>query len=254
MIGMPRSLLVGWLFLFIPQTALLSDLVFSQSQERIIFDESFEQGLDHWEVEDRGRNHLIELKDGKLIIRNRTETPGIFVWNRISLPKSFRLEFDFCPLGRGGKKEGFFLLFLGAKGIDGSEIFDDSLWEGSQLEDFGKYTKGKIRCYHIGYLRGETGLCNLRKNPGLNLVQSNTVPILIEGETYRIVVEKRNARLTMRIRGAGISSDKELFQNWTDSAVDSPVLDGGHFGFRQIAYDTGVVGAYDNVRLTDLEP
>ena len=238
---------------FLPVLVLtLSHFLFSQTNERVIFEEDFEHGLNRWKVEDRGAHHLIELKDGKLIISNRTETPGIFVWNRIDLPDSFRVEFDFSPVGRGSKKEGFFLLFLGAKGVDGASIFGESVWSGSELQDFRKYTRGEIRCYHIGYLRGETGLCNLRKNPGLNLVQSNSVPILWEGETYRIVVEKRASLITMRISGAGIESDQELFQEWVDFAETTQVLNGGNFGFRQIAYGEGVVGAYDNVRLTEL--
>jgi hypothetical protein len=248
------GLVVCLFFLFNPAGFSLDRLLFPQSRERVVFEESFEQGLNHWRVEDRGKHHLIELKNGQLVINNRTETPGVFVWNILELPLNYRLEFDFSPLGRGSQKEGFFLLFLGAKGIDNRAIFEDSLWADSELEDFRKYTRGAIRCYHIGYLRGQTGLCNLRKNPGLNLVQSNSVPILLEGETYRIIVQKKNARITMRISGAGIDSDQELFQDWTDPAEGVPVLNGGHFGFRQIAYDEGVAGVYDNVRLTDLGP
>jgi hypothetical protein len=71
---------------------------------------------------------------------------------------------------------------------------------------------------------------------------------------YRIFVEKRDATISMRVIGPGISPKHELFQQWTDAATDAPVLNGGHFGFRQIAYDQGVRGAYDNVKLTDLSP
>jgi hypothetical protein len=53
----------------------------------------------------------------------------------------------------------------------------------------------------------------------------------------------------MQVRGAGISPDQEIFQDWTDPGE---VFNRGHFSFRQIAYDEGVVGAYDNVRLVDL--
>lgn len=251
-IGSRPGLLVCLFLLFSPFSSSIDPLLFPQTRERVVFEENFEHGLNQWRVEDRGKHHLIELKNGQLVISNRTETPGVFVWNVVELPLNYRLEFDFSPLGRGNEKEGFFLLFLGAKGIDNRTIFEDSLWSDAELEDFRKYTRGEIRCYHIGYLRGETGLCNLRKNPGLKLVRSNKVPILREGETYRIVVQKRNARITMRISGAGIDSGQELFQDWTDPAGDVPVLNGGHFGFRQIAYDKGVVGVYDNVRLTDL--
>jgi hypothetical protein len=226
----------------------------TQGLEKVIFEEDFEHGLNYWRVEDRGAHHLIELKEGQLIITNRTKTPGVFVWNTVELPESFRLEFDFTPLGRGRNKEGFFLLFLSAKGLDNRSIFEESLWLGSELEDFRKYTRGDIRCYHIGYLRGETGLCNLRKNPGLNLVKSNPVPILREGETYRVSVEKRGARISMRTIGPGIPPDQELFQDWSDPAFENPVLNGGHFAFRQIAYDEGVQGAYDKVKLTAISP
>jgi hypothetical protein len=245
-------------FLFLLMTLLISvafflkNALFAEVRERVILEEDFEHGLNQWKVEDRGRHHLIELKNGELVISNRTETPGVFVWNTVELPPNYRLEFDFIPRGRGRQQEGFFLLFLGAKGVDDRSIFDDSIWSGSRLEDFRKYTRGEIRCYHIGYLRGETGLCNLRKNPGLNLVSSNRVPILIQEETYRIVVEKVGGRIKMLVTGPGVSAAQQLFQDWTDPAKDVPILEGGHFGFRQIAYDEGVVGAYDNVRLTDL--
>jgi hypothetical protein len=228
----------------------LNLILYSQNGEEVIFEENFEQGLNHWKVEDHGKHHLVEVVDGQLIITNRTETPGIFVWNTVDLPQSFRLEFDFCPLGRGTEEKGFFLLFLAARGLGGTDILQDSLWSGSELQDFKKYTQGNIRCYHIGYLRGRTGLCNLRKNPGLSLVNSNSVPVLQEGETYRVVVEKRKARITMRINGPQIDRTQAVFQDWTDP---SNVLNGGHFAFRQIAYDEGVKGAYDNVKLTALD-
>jgi hypothetical protein len=228
--------------------------LFGESDERLILSEDFEDGLDLWRVEDRGGHHLVEVTDGRLIIRNLVPTPGVFVWSRVELPTSFRLEFDFCPLGRGKSQEGFYLLFFGALALDGTSIFEEEVWHSEPLEDFRKYTRGDIRCYHIGYLRGKTGLCNLRKNPGLNLVQSNEVPGLVEGETYRIVVEKRGGSIKMSVSGLGIEPHQRIFQDWEDLAADSPVLDGGAFAFRQIAYDEGVAGAYDNVRLVALVP
>jgi hypothetical protein len=250
------------IFRFLPMMGILLTLLLSfwipvlsqSSDERLIFEERFEHGLNHWKVEDRGKHHLIELTNGELHISNRTETPGVFVWNTTPLPESYRLEFDFTPLGRGSKNEGFFLLFLGAKGLNDISIFDDSLWSSSELVDFRKYTRGSIRCYHIGYLRGETGLCNLRKNPGLKLVKSSRVPALREGSKYHIVVKKKDARITMRVTGPGIDPNHQVFQDWTDPAQEGPVLNGGHFGFRQIAYDKAVKGAYDNVKLFDLNP
>ena len=247
----------GWSFYFL-LTVLVGFVaplqVIAESAERLILSEDFEGGLDLWRVEDRGGHHLVELSDGRLIVRNLVPTPGVFVWSRVELPASFRLEFDFCPLGRGKQQKGFYLLFFGALAQDGRSILEDEVWHSEPLQDFRKYTRGDIRCYHIGYLRGQTGLCNLRKNPGLNLVQSNEVPVLAEGETYRVVVEKRGGSIKMSVSGPGIEGEQGIFQDWVDLAVDSPVLDGGAFAFRQIAYDEGVAGVYDNVRLVALGP
>ena len=239
------ALLPGW---------FASSWAFAESAEHLVLSEDFEGNLDQWKVEDRAGHHSVELRQGRLVISNSVPTPGVFVWSRVELPPSFRLEFDFCPLGRGKQDKGFYLLFFGALSLDGESIFENNVWESRALEDFRKYTRGDIRCYHIGYLRGTTGLCNLRKNPGLNLVQSNKVPILVQGTTYRIVLEKLGASIKMRVLGPGIGPEQQVFQDWVDPASDSPVLDGGYFAFRQIAYDEGVSGAYDNVRLIALGP
>ena len=88
----------GWSFYFL-LTVLVGFVaplqVIAESAERLILSEDFEGGLDLWRVEDRGGHHLVELSDGRLIVRNLVPTPGVFVWSRVELPASFRLEFDF---------------------------------------------------------------------------------------------------------------------------------------------------------------
>lgn len=223
-----------------------------EERGKVVLSEDFEDSMEDWIVEDKGNHHKVELKDGRLVITQKEPMPGIFVWWKKDLPESFRLEYDFTPLCVGGSKRGFFLLFFCAKGLDGQDIFEEAHWEKSTQQDFKKYTSGVINCYHIGYLRGTTGLCNLRKNPGLVKVQGNEVAGLQEGQTYHITLTKKDARITFMVKGPGIEKDKETFVDWTDPGDGRPVYSGGKFAFRQIGYEKGVVGAYDNVRIVDL--
>jgi hypothetical protein len=224
----------------------------SRDTEKVILDEDFEDGMDNWVVEDKGEHHKVKLEDGKLTVTMQSKMPGVFVWYKEDLPENFRLEYDFTPLDRGENDKGFYLLFFCARGKDQKDIFDPLHWEKSRLQDFRKYTKGDINCYHIGYLRGTTALCNLRKNPGLSLMQSNKVPQLKQGETYRITLTKQDAHITFEVKGPGIEKDQEKFIDWTDPVKDRPVWGGGKLAFRQIGYAVGVKGAYDNVRIIDL--
>ncbi len=223
-----------------------------KTRGKVILEEDFERGLERWTVEDKGAHHKVEVRNGRLIVAQGKPMPGIFVWYNQDLPPSFRLEYDFTPVSLGRNRRGFYLLFFCARGEEGGDIFESAHWAKSALEDFRKYTAGRINCYHVGYLRGTSGQCNMRKNSGKKKVHGNSVPQFREGATYHVTLTKEGNRIRFEVKGPGIAKDRETFIDWTDPAGAQPVWGSGKLGFRQIGYEEGVVGAYDNVRVVDL--
>lgn len=216
---------------------------------KLVFAEGFEKDLSNWMSEGP---YSAEVKDGRLHIKTTwgERKVGQYVWCREMLPKDFRIEYGFTPLS----DSGFFLIFFCAQGVQGEDILGPELLEGymnfktwQDYQDFDKYTsppnrrhESRIRCYHISYRRGERANCNLRKNPGLNLLKSSKIDQLLpKDETVHVVLTKKGARILLTV-------DDRTFMNCTDEVGS---YSGGKFGLRQV-YDSE--GVYDNVKVYDL--
>jgi len=215
-----------------------------------IFVEDFGKDLSNWAIEGP---HTVELTDGRLHVKtvgDKREN-GQFVWCRRELPDDFRVEFEMTPVS----DSGFFLIFFCVKGVKGEDILEPDLFDNylnwktwKQYQDWDKYTsppkrrhESRIRCYHTSYRRNNEVNCNLRKNPGLNLVKSNDIKSLLpKDKAARVVLTKVGPRITLEVNG-------QQFMDWTDA--DANFYSGGRFGFRQV-YDAD--GYYDNVKLFDL--
>jgi len=118
--------------------------------------------------------------------------------------------------------------------------------------DFDKYTsppkrpsQNRIRCYHVSYRRNTAANCNLRKNPGLNLLKTSDIDtVLPAGKTFRIVLAKCGPNIRLAVDG-------KVFMQYTDGGeVNGGTYAGGRFGLRQV-YDSE--GRYDNFRMYGLE-
>ena len=216
---------------------------------KLVFEETFDKGLENWTPEGP---HVVEVKDGRLHVKTADDgrNLGQFVWCRTALPKDFRIEFDVTP----ASASGFFLIFFNVEGVKGEDILGADLFENylpwkqwKPYQDWDKYTsppkrkhESRIRCYHASYRRNEQANCNLRKNPGLNLVKSNDIEALLpKDKPAHVALTKLGARIRIVVNG-------REFMDWTD---DKDAWSGGRFGFRQV-YESE--GNYDNVKLYDL--
>ncbi|MFB3892676.1 MAG: DUF1961 family protein [Phycisphaerae bacterium] len=220
------------------------------AKEKLVFEDNFKD-MANWVAEGP---HTVEVKDGKLYVKTVQDdrNVGQYVWCRRELPDDFRVEFDVTPLSRSG----FFLVFFCVQGVKGEDILGKDLFEGymswkswKPYYDWDKYTsaanrkahhQSRIRCYHASYRRNEQANCNLRKNPGLNLVKSSNIDALLpQDKPAHVVLTKAGPRITL------VVNDKP-FMDWTDP--DAPYK-GGRFGFRNV-YDSEA--NYANFRMFDL--
>jgi hypothetical protein len=216
---------------------------------RLIFEDSFDKGLADWQPEG---NHTVEVVDGRLHVKAVQDDRfnGQYVWCRQTLPAAFRIEYDVTP----ASDSGFFLLFFCTQGVKGEDILDAELFEKyfphkawKQYEDWDKYTSppkrnhdSRIGGYHVSYRRNELANCNLRKNPGLNLLKTTDLKSrLPKGEVAKVALTYEEGRVLLTVNGG-------VFMDHTDP--DKP-WSGGRFGFRQV-YDSDAT--YDNVRVWDL--
>ncbi len=216
---------------------------------KLVFVEGFEKDLSSWKSEGPCP---AEVKDGRLHIKTTSgeRKVGQYVWCRETLPEDFRIEYDFMPLS----DSGFFLIFFCVQGVQGEDILGPELFDGylnfktwQDYQDFDKYTsppnrrhESRIRCYHVSYRRGERANCNLRKNPGLNLLKSSKIDQLLpKGETVHLVLTKKGARILLTVDG-------RTFMDYTDEVGS---YSGGRFGLRQVYESEGV---YDNFAVYDL--
>ena len=119
--------------------------------------------------------------------------------------------------------------------------------------NFGKYTRGKIQCYHTSYTaigedgvpRGET---HLKKNRGDTLQdKGNKVaqgPSRIDGKSdrpHRIRLAKLGGRIILEVDG-------EVSFDWTDLGEKrGRLFDSGQIGFRQMRHT--IEASYGRLRI-----
>jgi hypothetical protein len=193
--------------------------------------------LDHWVAEGPFQPERI---DGRMRLQTDARRIGQYVWCKQELPADFRVEFDMTP----ASDSGFFLVFFCTQGTRGEDILGDDLFKDympardwKEYEDFDKYVspverkthQSRIRGYHISYRRNELANCNLRKNPGLQLLKSSDLKTLLpKGKTAHVVLTKQAGHIRLQVNG-------EAFMDYTD---EKDPHSGGRFGFRQV-YEAG---------------
>jgi hypothetical protein len=137
------------------------------------------------------------------------------------------IEYDFSP----ASEQGLCILFFCARGSDGRDLFDPSLAE--RTGRFSQYVNGDIETYHCSYYRnrgGETGVCNLRKDPGMPLLGVGTDPIPPRpGGTHHIALWKKEDRIRLIIDG------KLVIDAVDEIDIFGPPHAGGKMGLRHMA-------------------
>lgn len=187
-----------------------------------------EDDVEDWVMEGPGE---IEFDDGWMEMNSPDEEGHHVFWCEEDFPESFIAQWDVKNLN---KEAGLLIVFFAAKGLNGEDIFDDSLPERSGI--FEEYTRGRMNNYHISYHSNNPSHplrtnAHLRKNNGFNLVQNGRDGIPKDSEkTYTITLIKDNNHIVMFI-------DENEIINWNDTGIiDSSAHKDGKIGFRQMKW------------------
>ncbi len=196
----------------------------------LVFFDDFSGGLGKWVFEGPG---TAQIRDGALYVKP-LPMPGTMAWIATKAPAAFRLEFDMRPISASG----FWLVFFCADTLDG-KMFDPV--QPPREGVFDRYTRNDgLRCYHTSYRRNLAGDCNLRKNPGMDLIASTPdLGTLETGVTHHVVLTYDKGRVTLAVDG-------RPFVDYTDSK--SP-YGAGYIALRNV-YDCETL--YDNVAVYDI--
>lgn len=163
-------------------------------------------------------------------------------WCKHDFPSNLQVEWDFYPV----QEPGLCMLFFAAKGVNGEDLFDDSLNERTGV--YPQYHSGDINTYHLSYFRRKHPeerafqTCNLRKSKGFELVArgADPIPSVKDAQSpYSMSLTKMGSEITFSINNL-------MVLKWTDEQVP---LEDGKIGFRQMA---PLIAEYQNLKVYEL--
>ncbi len=193
----------------------------------------------------------VSFPEGKMRLENAMDPAlgqksNFVYWCPVDFPGDVKISWNFRPI----REPGLAILFFGAGGIGGEDLFSPSL--AKRDGQYNLYHSGDINAYHVSYFRRKWDeerafhTCNLRKSKGFHLVVQGADPIPnVEDvmEPYRIEMVKYNGRITFKI------NELPVFE-WVDDGVEyGPVIGGGKIGFRQMA---PLIAEYSDLKVWEL--
>ena len=165
-------------------------------------------------------------------------------WCDKKLPDNIIIEWEFSPLS----EEGLAILFFGANGQNGKDLFDPSLKK--RTGPYIQYHTSDINAFHVSYYRRseveecELNVANLRKSAGFHLVAQGADPIPAakyrSKEPYRLRVVKTRETAEFFV------NDIPIFRFDDDGKAYGAYITDGYIGLRQ---KTPLVGEYSNLRV-----
>ena len=165
------------------------------------------------------------------------------LWLNKDLPSDILIEWDFKPV----KEPGLAIMFFGAMGKNGEDIFDQSLQK--RTGEYPLYHHGDINAFHVSYFRRKEAderafhTCNLRKSYGFYLVAQGADPIPDASECndfFHMCIEKKAGLIRFLI------NDLEIFSFKDDNPEYGKPIEGGKIGFRQLA---PMIAEYKDLRV-----
>lgn len=196
-------------------------------------------------------NASVTFPSGRMRIENlgdasEGQKANIVFWCPTDFPADIEVSWDFRPI----REPGLAILFFGATGRNGEDIFDPKL--KPRNGPYPQYHSSDLNALHVSYFRRRYPqerafhLCNLRKSYGFHLVAQGADPIpSVEDAAgpYRIRINKWRGEVRFFI------NDLPIFHWRDDGKTHGPLIGGGKIGFRQMA---PLIADYANLRVSEL--
>ncbi len=207
-----------------------------------------EADLGDFVLEGRAR---LTFPEGRLRLENAMDAANgqkanYVLWCKRDFPSDVLIEWEFKPL----REPGLCILFYGARGRKGEDIFDERL--AQRTGEYVQYHHGDINAFHVSYFRRKEPeerafhTCNLRKSYGFHLVAQGSDPIPDANEVkapFTMAVLKKGGETAFFI------NELEIFRFVDDGDTYGPLLGGGKIGFRQLA---PLLAEYGNLRVYEI--
>lgn len=196
----------------------------------------------------------VTFPEGKMRLENNLDPSlgqesNYVYWCNQEFPDSIIIEWDFKPLC----DDGLAIMFFGANGQDGKDLFDPSL--AKRDGQYKQYHSSDINAFHVSYYRHSTEdesgfrVCNLRKSAGFQMVAQGADPLPPAEdvrEPYRIKVIKDKEIVRFYITDPITGIEIMPFEFIDDESKYGAYIGGGYIGFRQKA---PLIGEYSNLKV-----
>ncbi|MCR5585483.1 MAG: YesU family protein [Lachnospiraceae bacterium] len=219
--------------------------------ERLIYENplSSENDVKDWRLEGQAK---VSFDTGCMRLENAMsaengQKANYVFWCDREFPDDIMITWKFKPV----REPGLAIMFFGAKGINGEDIFDEKLQK--RTGEYPLYHHGDINAFHVSYFRRKEPderqfhTCNLRKSYGFNLVAQGADPIPDVPDCvdfYRMKIVKRTTRVEFYV------NDLMSFAYDDDEKTYGKALKEGKIGFRQLA---PMIGEYSDLKVFALE-
>ena len=173
-----------------------------------------------------GRMHMESVLD-----QTAGQAANFVYWCPQKFDDNIIIEWEFTPLS----DEGLAIMFFGADGQNGRDLFDSSL--AKRTGEYRQYHSSDINAFHVSYYRRsepserELNVANLRKSAGFHMVAQGADPIptaKYKGtDSYKIKVVKAIDCVLFYV------NDLEIFRFDDDGSTYGDYIKEGYIGFRQ---------------------
>ena len=218
--------------------------------ERLIYENSLASEVDIKDFILEGSAKL-SFENGKLRMENALsaaegQKANFVLWCNKDFPDNVKIIWKFRPI----KEPGLAILFFSARGINGEDIFAETLQK--RTGEYPLYHHGDINAFHVSYFRRKEPderafhTCNLRKSYGFHLVSQGADPIPDAADCttdYEMEVIKAGKHVAFSINGL------QVFTFEDDDKTYGRLLQGGKIGFRQLA---PMIAEYSDLKVYSL--
>ncbi|MGH7145728.1 MAG: DUF1961 family protein [Planctomycetota bacterium] len=207
----------------------------------MIYENRFERAAEvkGWRMEGEG---VVHFAGRRMHLENRRDPiegqQAHFVfWCDFDFPADFWMEWDFFP----EREPGLAMLFFGAKGRTGEDVFDPAL--RARTGAYEQYHHGDIDAFHLAYFRRRYPderafhVCHLRKSHGFHLVAEGADPIPnVDDATPPYRMRLRKFKRSVDFAVAPPDGPMLEVLHWDDDGQRfGKRLSGGKIAFRQMA-------------------